>query len=81
MKIGNGRFEIETVHCIDWKNNVQDLHLYDEEQLSQYKDVTEVLSSDCEETVPFSQNEVEGVLIGNAKLIDLENWKRNHGYD
>ena len=34
-KIGNVRFERETVHCIDRKNDAQELHLHDEEQLSQ----------------------------------------------
>ena len=52
-------FEIETVNCIDWKNNVQEWHLHDEGKLNQHKDVTEVSSSGCEETVLFSRNEMK----------------------
>ena len=55
--------------------------MYDEEQLNQHKDVPEFSSSGFEENVLFSRNEVEGSLIDDAKLTELENWKRNHIYE
>ena len=66
---------------MDWKNNVQEWHFHDEEQLNQHKDVPEVSSSECEKTILFIHNEVESSLIDDAELTELENWRRNYVYE